>query len=236
MTVVTFQVIRRSITAAFIHRTRTVEGKFMSHPQTPSAWSWRLNWDAIRHDLTIGSCPHDPVDLDRLQAEARISAVLSLQHDECLEKLEIDYPRLARHGRAQSLRMERSPMRDFDPEDQRRRLPEAVRILHELLSQGHRVYLHCTAGINRSSLAAVAYLTWIEGQPLDDAMALLRRARPEVSPYWDAYESCQRDLIAPHAHRIHQRIAELSRQDPGRSTETHRSRVEWEVIRAVLIG
>ena len=209
----------------------------MNHPQTPSpAWSWHLNWDTIRHDLTVGSCPYGPADLDRLQTEAQISAVLSLQHDECLEKLEIDYPRLARHGRSQGLLMDRSPMRDFDPEDQRRRLPEAVRILHELLSQGHRVYLHCTAGINRSSLAAVAYLTWIEGQPLDDAMALLRRARPEVSPYWDAYEGCRRDLIAPHAHRICQRIAELSRQNPGQSTEAHRSRAEREIIRAVLIG
>ena len=208
----------------------------MNHPQTPSAWPWRLNWDTIRHDLTIGSCPRGPADLDRLQAEARISAVLSLQHDECLEKLEIDYPRLARHGRAQGLRMERSPMRDFDPEDQRRRLPEAVRILHDLLSQGHRVYLHCTAGINRSSLVAVAYLTWIEGQPLDDAMALLQGARPEVSPYWDAYEGCGQDLIARHAHQIRQRIAELSHQDPGRSAKIHRSRAEREMIRTALIG
>ncbi|MGB5064238.1 MAG: dual specificity protein phosphatase family protein [Candidatus Competibacter sp.] len=209
----------------------------MNHPQIPSpAWFWRLNWDTIRHDLVIGSCPRDPADLDRLRTEAQISAVLSLQHDECLEKLEIDYPRLARHGRAQGLLMERSPMRDFDPEDQRRWLPVAVRVLHGLLSQGHRVYLHCTAGVNRSSLAAVAYLTWIEGQAPDEAMALLQRARPEVSPYWDAYEGCRRDLIAPHAHRIRQRAAELSRQDPVQSAEAHRSRAEREVIRTVLIG
>ena len=63
--------------------------------------------------------------------------------------------------------MERSPMRDFDPEDQRRRLPEAVRILHScsaragVLSALHRRYPIAP------SLAAVAYLTWIEGQPLD---------------------------------------------------------------------
>ncbi|MCB1826365.1 MAG: dual specificity protein phosphatase family protein [Candidatus Competibacteraceae bacterium] len=209
----------------------------MIHPKTLlPAWSWRLNWDTIRHDLTIGSCPRGPADLDRLQTEARISAVLSLQHDECLEELEIDYPRLARHGRARGLRMERSPMRDFDPEDQRRRLPEVLRVLHGLLSQDHRVYLHCTAGINRSSLAAVAYLTWIEGQSLDEAMALLQRARPGISPYWDAYEGCRRDLIAPHAHRIRQRAAELSRQNPGQSAEAHRSRAEREIIRTVLIG
>ncbi|MDG4554199.1 MAG: dual specificity protein phosphatase family protein [Candidatus Competibacter sp.] len=209
----------------------------MIHPQIPSpAWFWRLNWDTIRPDLVLGSCPRDPTDLDRLQSEARISAVLSLQHDECLEKLAIDYPRLARHGRALGLLMERGPMRDFDPEDQRRRLPEAVRTLHALLGQGHRVYLHCTAGINRSSLVAVAYLTWIEGQPLDEAMALLQRARPEVSPYWDAYEGCGRDLLARHARQIRQRADELGRQNPGQSAEVHRLQAEREIIRVALVG
>ena len=209
----------------------------MNHPQTPSpAWSWPLDWDTIRHDLVIGSCPRGPADLDRLQTEAQISAVLSLQHDKCLRELAIDYPQLARHGRARGLLMERSPMRDFDPSDQRRRLPEAVRVLHGLLSQGHRVYLHCTAGINRSSLVAVAYLAWIEGQPLDEAMALLQGARPEVGPYWDAYEGCRQDLMARHAHQISQRVAELSRQDPGQSVEVHRSRAEREVIWTVLVG
>ncbi|MBE2295776.1 MAG: hypothetical protein IAF00_12535, partial [Phycisphaerales bacterium] len=96
----------------------------MIHPQAPlSGWSWRLNWDTIRPDLVIGSCPRSPADLDRLQAEAQVSAVLSLQDDECLEKMQIDYPQLLDHGRALGLIMERSPMRDFDPEDQRRRLP-----------------------------------------------------------------------------------------------------------------
>ena len=80
-------------------------------------------------------------------------------------------------------------MRDFDPADQRRALPAAVRALHGLLRQGHRVYVHCTAGINRAPLVVLTYLTLVEGIELEEAMTLLVHARPEVSPTWEAYHA-----------------------------------------------
>jgi len=201
-----------------------------------STWSWQLNWSVIRRDLMIGSCPRSPSDLDRIRAESHTSAILSVQHDECLEKLEIDYPRLVSHGQTLGLSMQRSPMRDFDIADQRRRLPDAVRALHRLLGQGHYVYLHCTAGINRSPLAALAYLTWVEGQLLDDALTLLRQARPEVYPYLDAYQGCSQDLRTAHAGKIQARARELHRQCPQQSTEDHWLQARREVIREALIG
>lgn len=204
--------------------------------QTPtSTWSWSLNWNVIRHDLIIGSCPRRPTDLNRIRAESNATAILSVQHDECLEKLEIDYPRLVRHGQTLGLTMQRNPMRDFDVADQRCRLPEAVRALHRLLSQSHCVYLHCTAGINRSSLAALAYLTWVEGQFLDEAMALLQKARPEVYPYLEAYEGCFQDLRAAYAGRIRARALELNRQYPEQNVEDPWLQAEREIIREMLI-
>ena len=41
-------------------------------------------------------------------------------------------------------------------------LPEAVRMLYLLLSMGRRVYVHCTAGINRATLTVVGYLTFVQ--------------------------------------------------------------------------
>jgi len=41
-------------------------------------------------------------------------------------------------------------------------LPEAVRLLHLLVSSGKRVYVHCTAGINRATLTTVGYLTFVK--------------------------------------------------------------------------
>ena len=197
-------------------------------------WAWSLNWNVVRHDLVVGSCPRQVGDLDAIRAETRVSAVLSLQHDECLEKLEIDYPLHVRHGRALGLTMERCPLRDFDPDDQRRGLPAAVRMLHGLLRHGHRVYVHCTAGINRSSLVVLAYLTLIEGASVEDAMKLMLRARPEVCPTWEAYQGCRQDLTVRHEDRIRQRASELSRRQPQRGALDHWLQAEREIWRDVL--
>ena len=171
--------------------------------------TWPLNWNVVRHDLVVGSGPRTPSDLDALCLEARVSAVLSVQHDECLEKQEIDYPRQVRYGRWLGLTMERCPLRDFDPADQRRGLPAAVRGLYGLLRQGHRVYVHGTAGINRSPRVVLTYLTRVEGMSLEEAMTLLRRARPEVCPTWGADHGCRQDLTARYEERIRQCAGEL---------------------------
>ena len=172
---------------------------------------WPLNWNVVRHDLVVGSCPREPSDLDALRLEIRVSAMLSVQHDECLAQQGIDYPGLVRHGRRLGLTMERCPLRDFDPADQQRGLPAAVRGLHGLLRQGHRVYVHCTAGINRAPLVVLTYLTLVEGIGLEEAMTLLVHARPEVCPTWEAYHGCRQELTARYADRIRQRAVELGR-------------------------
>jgi hypothetical protein len=40
-------------------------------------------------------------------------------------------------------------------------LPEAIRALNVLISRGKKVYVHCTAGINRATLTVVGYLTFV---------------------------------------------------------------------------
>ena len=69
----------------------------------------RLNWNVVRHDRVVGSGPREPSDLDALRVATRASAVLSLQHDECLEKPGIDDPRLIRYGRRLGLTMDAVP-------------------------------------------------------------------------------------------------------------------------------
>jgi Dual specificity phosphatase, catalytic domain len=195
---------------------------------------WPLNWNVVRHDLVVGSCPRALSDLDVLRVETRVSAVLSVQHDECLEQQGIDYPRQVRYGRRLGLTMERCPLRDFDPDDQRRGLPAAVRGLWGLLRQGHRVYVHCTAGINRSPLVVLAYLTLVEGIGLEEAMTLLVRARPEVCPTWEAYHGCRQELTARYEDRIRRRAFELSQRQPEQSPATHWLQAERAIWREVL--
>ena len=171
--------------------------------------NWRLNWNVIRPDLIVGSCPREVADLMVLQQNTGATALLSLQHDECLEKQEIDYPRHVRHGHRLGLTLVRVPLRDFDVDDQRRGLPKAVRALHQLLQQGYRVYVHCTAGLNRAPLVVSAYLLLVEGLRQDAILELWQRTRPNVFPAWAAIHGCCADLTAQYADRIRQRVTEL---------------------------
>ena len=109
-------------------------------------WSWSLNWGEITPTIVVGTCPMSPKDLERIQAGSGVSAVLSLQHDDCHAYWGIDYAQLQRAGAALGLLMDRFPIRDFDVADMRRCLPEAVRALARLQDQGHRTYVHCTVG------------------------------------------------------------------------------------------
>ena len=192
-----------------------------------------LNWSVIRPDLLVGSGPRPPSDLDALQAETGASALLSLQSDECLAKRGIDYPAQVRHGHALGLTLARVPLRDFDPADQRRGRPAAVRARYGLLRQGHRVYVHCTVGLNRSPLVVLTYLTLVEGLSLEAARDLLRRARPGVFPSEEAYAGCCMDLATQYGDRIRQRAGEL-RQGSARPEQEAWRQAERAIWREVL--
>lgn len=57
-------------------------------------------------------------------------------------------------------------------------LGEAVRQLGVLLALGKRVYVHCTAGINRANLVVVAYLTNVEVRDRFTIHTAIRRGMP----------------------------------------------------------
>jgi protein-tyrosine phosphatase len=199
-------------------------------------WVWTLNWGEIRRDMVIGSCPMTTEDIDRIRKQTRVTAVLSLQTDECRATFGIDYKAHQRHGERQSLVMANAPMRDFDPLDQRMRLPDAVRILHDLLATDHRVYVHCTAGINRAPLTVLAYLTFVGRMNTDEAMELIHCGRPNAEPYWEAYQGCWHDLVTQNRGTIKRRAWELSQLNPENAAGTHWQQAEKEVIYGLFIA
>ena len=167
-------------------------------------WQWTLNWDAVTSDgrVTVGSCPRSPGDLERVAAEAGCTAVLCLQCDDCHRALLIDGAELAREGTDLGLKMVRVPIRDFDHGDQGLMLPEAVRILAALLESGHHVYVHCTAGINRASLVAVGWLTFVEGLRLEEAVEQVKGRRAQAHPYLDSWYAAKDIILGPHGARL----------------------------------
>jgi protein-tyrosine phosphatase len=144
-----------------------------------------MELDQILPSLFVGSCPGDAEDIDRLKRDLGITAVLSLQTDFDLAYWRIHRDKMRAAYKRAGMEIRRVQVRDFDPDELRRLLPECVRVLGELLQAGHTVYLHCNAALNRSPTVAIAYLCWIKGMTLEEATDYVVQHHP-CDPYVEA--------------------------------------------------
>lgn len=175
-------------------------------------WTWSLNWGQITDHIVVGTCPMTPDDLRRIHAEVDVSGILSLQHDDCLSYWSINYKKMYRSGTALGLVMERCPIRDFNVPDMRRQLPTAMLTLAKMIAHGQRVYVHCTAGLGRSTVVVLGYLTLVESYSPEEAIRLILAGRPGAVPAWEAYYGCREDLTARYRSAIEQRAYQLYEQ------------------------
>jgi hypothetical protein len=137
--------------------------------------------------LTVGPCPNTP---ERIRAvkQAGYTAVVSVQTDEDLTELGLSWPLLWKFLVGQGLSCQRVPIRDFDQKALARGLEEAVAAVNDLHRSGHRVYLHCTAGVNRSPSVAIAWLMAHQQMELEVAWELVTARRPSA-PHRSAIEA-----------------------------------------------
>lgn len=204
--------------------------------EADTGWRWSLNWSEIRSDLIVGSCPMSLADIERILAETEATAILSLQSDACRAAFAIDYESHRGFGELAGVDMVNAPMLDFDPPDQRRNLPAAVRALTALLAAGRRVYVHCTAGLNRGPLVVLSYLSFVEALPPAEAIAVIRKARPEAQPSWEAFDGAREDLIEALAPFIGVRAYYLHRQDRTADAAANWERAIVDVIRQAFVS
>ena len=140
-------------------------------------WTWSLNWGHITPEIIIGTCPMTNDDLKCIHTETCVSAVLSLQHDDCLSHWHIDYDDMLRIAAKLNIKMLRCPIKDFDLPDMRKNLPLAVSTLESLITKGHRTYVHCTAGMGRAPLTVLAYFIWLKDLSPGDAIKIILKGR-----------------------------------------------------------
>jgi protein-tyrosine phosphatase len=103
--------------------------------------------------------------------------MLNLQTDEDLLLRGIDWQGMEIFYQNLNIETYWMPMQDFDHDDQRERLPDAVSVLAGLHASGHIVYLHCTAGVGRSPLVAMAYLYWGLNMGREEAIGYVKQRR-----------------------------------------------------------
>ena len=154
-----------------------------------------IDYDQILPNLYVGTYPEGIKDVRKLKDQRGVTAVLNLQTDQDLRDRRIEWPTVEVSYKKLGMEVYRVPMRDFDYDDQRKQLPEAVKTLSKLLASGHIVYLYCNAGVSRSPLVAMAYLYWCRKLGLEEAIGLVRERR-RCSPYEDLLE-VDREIVPP---------------------------------------
>lgn len=87
------------------------------------------------------------------------------------------------------------PTPDMSTEGRIRMLPQAVFLLHGLLENGHTVYVHCNAGVGRSTAAVCGLLMYVLGWPLRKVQYFVTAKRPAVYIDEEALVQAQKDFI-----------------------------------------
>ena len=152
-----------------------------------------INFDRIEGDIFIGSAPQNSVDVARLK-QMKITAVLSLQSDHDFKSHRIDWKKLQSAYQYNDITVERYSIIDFDEKDLGNKLADPVRALNTLLTVGHRVYVHCNAGVCRAPATVLGYLCHYRGMDIEQGLEYIRRNRPQAHPYVSAVEKALEQL------------------------------------------
>ena len=152
--------------------------------------------------LFVGSHPKTVDDIEVLQRGLAVTAVLNLQTDEDMASVGVLWQPLENHYKITALRLVRLPVKEGQAE-MAAKFAHCVRTLRKLLSGGHTVYLHCTAGIARSPTVAIGYLHWDQGWEWDEAVAHLKQVRENCSPHLEALRLAMAGQNVPAKHNDH---------------------------------
>ena len=117
-----------------------------------------------------------------------VTAILNLQTDHDFDYWDLEWSRIEARCRELEIEVRRIPVRDFDGEDLRNKLPQCVQALDELLRAGHTVYTHCNVGPGGRPAWPSPTCVWKQGWNVDDAIEHVTKCR-SCSPNIDAIVS-----------------------------------------------
>ncbi len=181
-----------------------------------SKWFRSYGFADVHDKLLVGAYPLDREDVSMLEW-MKIERVLNLVEDTEYERGEREQVRDALY--AAGIEEHRLSLTDYGrlPAPQ---LEQAVGEIMQWLDEGHRVYVHCRAGWQRSAAVAAGVVAVREGVSIDDALIRVRRRKPSAEPLPEQRE----DLLKWWAERDHgeaeEDAAELGEERAGPSQES----------------
>jgi predicted protein tyrosine phosphatase len=143
-----------------------------------SNWFESFGFAEVYDDLLIGAYPLDAGDVSML-SEAGVQRILNLVQDREYEpgEREAVEDALAAAG-IDEFRLELVDHGDLPPDH----TELAVLEVAEWLQSGHRVYLHCRAGMQRSAAVAAGVVALLDHVDILDALDSVRAHKPNAEP------------------------------------------------------
>jgi protein-tyrosine phosphatase len=129
----------------------------------------------------IGPFPQQRTDVEAL-ARVGVTAVLDLQTEGDSAHRRLNTEELTRAYVDLGILHIKCPIEDFNEASLRDNLRTADDRLRSLHSQGHSVYVHCTAGTGRAPTVVIAYLKLTLGLSYQEARRVVYESRPFAAP------------------------------------------------------
>ncbi len=149
----------------------------------------------IEDRLWVG-CHVRPEDAKQLRRMG-ITIVVNLQSDEDFKQYGISLKKLEDALEDANIDLRRVPVKDFDPDDLERQLSGCVAEVEAALRPASaKVYVHCTAGINRSPTVAAAYLMKTRGMTAREAFDFVVERR-DCSPDFEVLQRYEARVRGP---------------------------------------
>ncbi|NXT43991.1 EPM2A protein, partial [Pelecanoides urinatrix] len=164
----------------------------------------------ILPNIWLGSCPRQLEHVTvKLKHELGVTAVMNFQTEwdivqnswGCNRYPEPMSPEiLMKLYKEEGLAYVWLPTPDMSTEGRIQMLPQAVCLLHGLLENGHTVYVHCNAGVGRSTAAVSGWLKYVMGWSLRKVQYFLASRRPAVYIDEEALIRAEEDFYNKFGH------------------------------------
>jgi protein-tyrosine phosphatase len=138
----------------------------------------------VQPHLSVGPYPSSLDDIRKLQSY-NVKAVLNLQTDRDMKTRGVDWEKLKGDYKSMGIAAVNIPIVDMDWIDLQEKADYATQVLHRLIKQYETVFVHCTAGINRSPHVVLKYMCEYEKHDMMEAQSLLKKARRRSIPHND---------------------------------------------------
>ena len=132
-------------------------------------------------NIFIGPYPQSINDFKKL-SESKIDTILNVQSDKDLLIRQVNFEIQLEEAKKFGITINRYPIEDFNQIDLYNKLKGAGDILNQLLKEGKKVYVHCTAGMSRAAATVIIYLVLYENYTVEEANSFCKKYRPVICP------------------------------------------------------